>query len=238
MLGVKSASVTLNPSGLFPAIPFALSVLAAICYLFTVLSLLVYFWQAVNAAKQNKGFHFPKSANIFGALGAVSLIFCGVTLPHPRLDLIQAAAIVCNEGKVDGAGVYTGEGPHAVVVGKVNNSPDYFAYSETSLLPKWWWPNKVEELELVICMKKEEVVAKHCSYTGGMGYTVYQHKVELQLIEAKSGKRISSEILKGSLPPTKCPEILGSGDKVSDTGSPVTSKRVNFWIEEFVYMNK
>lgn len=144
-----------------------------------------------------------------------------------KIEIVLAAEQACVGKGIEEAATYVGTGPHPVVV------CGHWTYGDTNRFPESWWPESINDLELVACLGEEqEELIETCTYTNGPPLRRYQYKREIRLVEAKTGNIIASYILKGSVP-DKCPSATTKKD-VERHGSDVGFNEVRNWLIDFV----
>lgn len=202
--------------------------------LFGAASLLLYLGTIIIGVLFHTQFETRKIIVAIWALGFIAAIFMvsgGVALPHMKREIIDAASQVCDGKGIEEAATYIGSGPHPVVVGNVEGS---FLYEWTNRLPAAWWPESMNELELVACLEEEqEELIETCQYINGPPLRRYQYKRLIWLMEAKTGNRIAADIwIRGSVP-AECPSATTT-EHVRQDGSHVGFGEVRNWLSDFV----
>jgi len=104
-------------------------------------------------------------------------------------------------------------GTHSLAILKLGDDGDYrygFIDPNSYSLPEGWRANYVEDLELVVCVDKEEnALVEKCKYTledgsGTVTLSRYSTQVTFRLVEAQTGREIAADTLVGM--PRECPE--------------------------------
>jgi len=156
-------------------------------------------------------------------------VSCVNKLSPQDTQIIEAMQPVAKGEGVAQAASYTHDGVTNPVVlictsGKIHDWTDD--------IPTEWKPTSLGETELVICVGEEkEKSIQVCQYTGP-SVTRYQHYVDVELREAKTGILVASTILYGSMP-SYC---KGSEDYYVTRldGSDVSFDQLKSWLETYV----
>jgi hypothetical protein len=160
-------------------------------------------------------------------------------------DEFGSLIAVCKGGSVEGAAVYApGSGVHPAM-GVEPSYGDILAL-ETDLVPEEARPETLAETELVFCVeKREEVLVESCEYfpmdeeedeeqIAIIEQYVYER--EVTLIEAKTGKVVAQEVLRGT-EPDECPEeakFSEEGETKTEHGGTVSDEDVLEWVRSYV----
>lgn len=171
---------------------------------------------------------------VFG-LGIVLLCICvagGLFLPSPRpsQEILETMSAVCGGKSVEEAGAFNpGPGPHAIVL--LDASGNEHPWNE--LLPYEWWPQSVNETELVACLQEEQLeFVDTCEYSGGHIVKRYQYTTPIRLMAARTGENIASGVVTGE-PPRAC-KLLEMEITTEIHGDHVKDEDVEQWLQEFV----
>ncbi len=174
----------------------------------------------------NKRLSEKKLISAIWGLGIVSslfVIFGGLSIPNVDPRVFDVASRVCDGEVFEGAAEYSDSSPHPMIIG--NN------YEWTNLLPRNWWPESIDEVELVACLGDEyDEFISRCGYEMGYVFSRFQYYREIRLVRPRSGQTIASDVLAGGEPPA-CPSSMTDGDKEKH-GSHVGSAKVINWIKE------
>jgi len=173
---------------------------------------------------------------LFSIFGLVCLVIisvfyvgCGSRLSPQDTQIIEAMQPVAKGEGVAQAASYTRDGGINPVV-LISSSGEIHGWTDD--IPTEWKPTSVEETELVICVgEEEEKIIEVCEYYGP-SITRYQHYVEVELREARTGKLVANTILYGSMP-RHCKQ----SESYSVTrlyGSDVSFDQVTGWVETYV----
>jgi hypothetical protein len=100
----------------------------------------------------------------------------------------------------------------------------------TLALPKDWMPRSPAEIGYVLCMKRRQISAGHCSYYGGSRRNLEQEVLDLQLREASTGHAVAQTRFLGEDP--SCPEEVTGPQTSVISGDPVAFYRVESWLAQ------
>jgi len=119
---------------------------------------------------------------------------------------------VCQGTPLPEAPPYTqASGTHSLVILELGGDGDYrygFIDPDSYSLPDGWRARYVQDLELVVCIDKEEnALVEECKYTfedgsGTVTLSRYAKHVTLRLLEAQTGREIAADTLVGM--PREC----------------------------------
>jgi len=117
-----------------------------------------------------------------------------------RVSLAKALSPVCKGVGIPEAAAYNGEKGQRHPLLLLDADGHEHIWSDD--FPSEWLASTVEETQLVVCIGKEQEQAiETCRYwTSGPPIVRYQYQLYVKLIEAKTGKTIASNILRGSEP--------------------------------------
>ena len=160
------------------------------------------------------------------------LILIGMILPvHGQGDRLQETAIQVKPGQgVAVAAAYDPKvpGPHRLVL--LDASDQFHAWN--SELPTDWKPDRVAELELVVRLDRERKSLETVQYQGGPPITSFKYDLDIQVLEARTGRLLDSFVLRGSEPrrfPKKAPV-----HQISLDGLPVVYLELEEALRQFV----
>ncbi len=138
----------------------------------------------------------------------------------------------CDGEAIPLAADYIGSGPHPIVLmTSVGTEHEW-----SDMLPEVWWPDRVEDVQLVAIIGPEtEVVIQECPYQDAPSIFRYRFERSVRIVEASSGMTIDSEVLLGS-EPREC-QMQEPWYLVRLDGDHVEYEQVEEWLEPFVTRN-
>jgi hypothetical protein len=145
--------------------------------------------------------------------------------------LLLTLAPAC-EGQAVGGTIYQDEqpGPHPLVFllpgGKSHRLTYYYL--------KQWGPEsrQAEDVQVVVCAVEIEDKIEVCEYGqyGGASRTRIQHKINLNIVEAATGRTYAYQVFEGSVP-GKCPGTV-SGEHKEIRGDEVETSKISEYLNE------
>lgn len=156
--------------------------------------------------------------------------------PEPESDsldkIIGECAPSCDGVALPHAASYVGSGPHPIVL----MGSDGTEHEWSEMLPEEWWPDRVEDVQLVAIVGPEtEVVLEECLYQGAPSIVRYRFERSIRIVEASTGMTIDSAVLLGT-EPREC-RMQEPWNLVRLEGDPVEYEQVEEWLEPFVTQN-
>ncbi|MGB8643972.1 MAG: hypothetical protein WCF84_01950 [Anaerolineae bacterium] len=160
-------------------------------------------------------------------------LFIYLRLNRPSDEILQAMSVVCQGQAAQQAAPYAnGRQPHTIVL----LNEDGKSHAWTGRIPIEWRPDRVGATELVACVSEGQKTIQTCSYIGGGSVSRVQHLAQIRLLEAYTGKWVSSGTLFGDIP-AQCNESesfgQGKGSKTFE-GSSVSETQVIEWLKPYV----
>lgn len=151
-----------------------------------------------------------------------------------RDTILDALSVACRGRPVTGSHRMSMAGPYTIV----------FLDSQGAILEDWsdvpsrekWEPMAVRFADLVACIDEEWSPVQSCAYIGGSPITRYQHRIEVRVVVAATGRVLRQNTFYGS-EPRECP----SSAPVSQTeirGSEVGRASVIEWLSETVRLSE
>ena len=114
---------------------------------------------------------------------------------------------VCEGNGVEDATYHIPEESHihpVIILTSGHNYPHIW----NNYLPEEWLPSSVHATELVLCVEEEkEELIQRCQYHPVGSFSRYQYYIPLRLLEARTGKIVSTYKIWGGIPPF-CPYTL------------------------------
>lgn len=136
-------------------------------------------------------------------------------------------------GRTDATPYVEGSSFHPIITLDENGDVDDFwtRYTENwQTASEDWESAQPTELQLVACIEDRKTKIDVCSYTGGVGITLWRRSVYIQIYSIQSGELIVEDEIFGSTP--YCPASTTMGG--SKTGGFVSSKNVLDFIAQYV----
>lgn len=161
----------------------------------------------------------------------VSKTLSEAPVKNEREPIEIALSQVCNGKGVAEAATYDSQKKdiHPIVVLSTNGEPHEWSIQ----LPDDWFPNNVNEAQLVACVGDQiDIKVQTCNY-GNFGIksstiTRYQIERSFQIREAKTGKILIEKTYTGTMPPT-CPKETQNGGRLD--GSQLDYE----WFSKYVF---
>jgi len=166
---------------------------------------------------------------LYNYLNESSIDTDAVTLNENQIQIIEELSQVCERKGINNATAYTNaSGPHFAVLldplGRIHNWTKY--------VPEEWWPNSMNDAELVIRVGDEGMaVIQVCDYLGP-DITRYQLFLNIQLLEVKTGEIIANTTLYGS-EPRECKTVEHYSITIIK-GSSVSLEQLKEWVEPYI----
>ena len=137
-----------------------------------------------------------------------------------RDDLIAAAGNACRDQAVPGVPPRgdtdsASSGGDLLPLVILNKGGGAFGLQET--VHRGWFPAVLRDLRTVACLGGEQKQVGYCNYTGGMSYKITHVSRAIRIMDASTGRELSSDSLEGHVPLCK-PKIYGQqGDVTGDS---------------------
>ena len=146
-------------------------------------------------------------------------------IAHFRMFFSEVFSQVVNGKGYPLANEYLGSEHPVILLGPSGNEHEW-----SDELPMEWLPRSAEETQLVVCVGEEEKRKIETCYYDGPDIKRYQYRLEINLIEAKTGYTIARTTLSGSMP-RKC-ENEEPYSLTELRGTHVSFDQVQEWLQQ------
>lgn len=153
-------------------------------------------------------------------------LLSGCSSQQARLE--ESLAVVCQGQAVSEAAVYTGGGPHPIVL--LSSSGEHHSWS--SQVDDTWLPETVSEAQLVACVGEQEEQSIEVCHYNGPDITRYVYRVSVRIVAAQTGATVATEAFVGD-PPRKCRQSEDY-DLTRLEGPDVSYEDISSWIGDYV----
>ena len=193
---------------------------------------------ASEVLKIRMGLRIPFLVGTPLLLTIILALYIYVGQGRPSEDILTAMATVCQGNGVPQAAAYvSGHSPHPIVLINESNETGTKANGWPSQLPHAWRPSQIDSTELVVCVgEKQEEIYQTCPYEDGRSVIRYQSTREVMLVEARTGKVITSETFRGN-PAHACDKVVGFKPEemaIGHYGTPVSLSQIVSWLKPYV----
>ena len=138
-------------------------------------------------------------------------------------------ASICGGRGIPIATAYRADGFNPLVVIDPPNHPGkWSAYAIRAA----WTPTDLSGATLAACFQDEKVHQETCQYNGGVTVKRYQNRVNVKLVEVKTGNILYGKTFNGKAP-GKCLAAVSSGGEIEGAG--VEWGEIRSWMAEFVH---
>jgi hypothetical protein len=153
-------------------------------------------------------------------------LLSGCSSQQARLE--ESLAVVCQGQAVSEAAVYTGGGPHPIVL--LSSSGGHHSWS--SQLDNTWLPESVSEAQLVACVGEQEERSIEVCHYNGPDITRYVYQVSVRIVAAQTGVTVATETFAGDRP-RECRQTEDY-DLTRLEGSDVSYGDIRSWMSTYV----